>query len=408
MAFSTTRSASTARPKFRPVTRRTTPIQASLDNGLHFIATHCESVPERPAARRKARPADCRRTSASRSRSTRVNRVQPYSQRWTFDVQRTFFKDVLMVDAGYVGNKAIHLGVDRNINATPNQYLSTSPFRDQATINALSATVPNPFFGINPHLPEDHRRRRSAPAVSRIRRHHGDAADRLLLVSRIAGARREALRTALHVRRQLHILEEHGGHQFPERRRPGGEPLDQPAGSPAPAQHSTASWNCPFGRGKLVRQPLPRRVDAVVGGWQVNNIFTYQTGAPLGFGNIIFNGDLHDIPLSSGERSVNGGSTPRAGFVTASAQQLASNIRTFPKCLAGVRGDGQTDWNAVADQAFPIKERVNLEFRFEGYDIMNHPNFSDPNTTVTSCAFGTMTSQAGLSREFQGAMRLTF
>ena len=52
------------------------------------------------------------------------------------------------------GNKAIHLGVDRNINATPNQYLSTSPVRDQATINALSATVPNPFFGINPIYPK--------------------------------------------------------------------------------------------------------------------------------------------------------------------------------------------------------------------------------------------------------------
>ena len=39
---------------------------------------------------------------------------------------------------------------------------------------------------------------------------------------------------------------------------------------------------------------------------------------------------------------------------------------------------------------------------------MNHPNFSDPNTTPTSSAFGTVTSQAGLSREFQGAFKVTF
>ena len=54
------------------------------------------------------------------SRSS-VNRVQPYSQRWTFDVQRTFFKEFLL-DAAYVGNKAIHLPVDRNINATLRYY----------------------------------------------------------------------------------------------------------------------------------------------------------------------------------------------------------------------------------------------------------------------------------------------
>jgi hypothetical protein len=51
---------------------------------------------------------------------------------------------------------------------------------------------------------------------------------------------------------------------------------------------------------------------------------------------------------------------------------------------------------------------MKLEFRFEGYDILNHPNFTDPNTTVTSPAFGTVTSQAGLSREFQGALKLSF
>ena len=94
--------------------------------------------------------------------------------------------------------------------------------------------------------------------------------------------------------------------------------------------------------------------------------------------------------------------------LAASSQQPASNIRYFPKYLAGVRGDGQTMWNAGLSKQIPVRERAKLEFRFEGYDIMNHPNFSDPNTTVTNTAFGTVTSQAGLSREFQGALKLTF
>src|SRR5207302_755412 len=78
---------------------------------------------------------------------------QPYSQRWTLTVQRQLPGEFL-IEAGYVGNKAIHLPVDRNINATPNQYLSTSPFRDTPTINALSSQVNNPFFGLNPVYPQ--------------------------------------------------------------------------------------------------------------------------------------------------------------------------------------------------------------------------------------------------------------
>jgi hypothetical protein len=164
----------------------------------------------------------------------------------------------------------------------------------------------------------------------------------------------------------------------------------------------------PFGKGRPLASHLPGAVNALVGGWQVNTIFTYQSGAPLSFGNIIFLGDLHNIPLPSDRRSVNQWFNTNAGFEKASALQLASNIRTFPRYLAGVRGDGQTMWNAGVSKQFAIRERTKLELRFEGYDLMNHPNFSDPNTTVTSSAFGTVNGQAGLSREFQGAVKVTF
>jgi hypothetical protein len=73
-----------------------------------------------------------------------------------------------------------------------------------------------------------------------------------------------------------------------------------------------------------------------------------------------------------------------------------------------VRGDGQSIWNVSLVKYFPIKERMKLEFRAERYDAFNHPNLSDPNTTVTSTTLGTVTSQAGLSREFQGTLKLTF
>jgi hypothetical protein len=383
----------------------TTPIQASLDNGLHFIASTANPFPNGLQAPQGSSAGP--QTSLGQALTVYpVNRLQPYSQRWTFDVQRTLFKDFL-VDVGYVGNKAIHLGVDRNINATPNQYLSTSPVRDQATINALSATVPNPFYGINPIYPK-------TIAVSDLLRPYPQFGD--ITETQPLGY---SWYHALQVRGEKRFAQGYmigASYTFSKNMEAtsflnAADPAVNRAISSLDRPHRLnlqSIVELPFGRGRTFGSTMPRALDAVVGGWQVNNIFTYQSGDPLSFGNVIFNGNLHDIPLSSSARSANRWFNTAAGFVTASAQQLASNIRTFPKALAGVRGDGQTDWNLSLIKHFKFKERVNVEFRFEGYDIMNHPNFSDPNTTVTSSAFGTVTSQAGLSREFQGAIRLTF
>ncbi len=55
-------------------------------------------------------------------------------------------------------------------------------------------------------------------------------------------------------------------------------------------------------------------VSAFISGWQVSGIYTYQSGFPLAFGNIIFTGDLNDIPLPASERTVARWFNTDAGF----------------------------------------------------------------------------------------------
>jgi hypothetical protein len=383
----------------------TTPIQASLDNGLHFIATTANPFPNGLFAPQGS--SGGLQTNLGQSLTVYpLSRTQPYSQRWTFNVQRTVFKEFLL-DVGYVGNKAIHLGVDRNLNSIPNQYLSTSPVRDQATINALSATVPNPFYGINSIYPK-------TIAVSDLLRPYPQFGD-ITETQPLGYSWYHALQARAEKRfsrgYMLGASYTYAKNMEATSFLNGGDPAVNRSISALDRPHRLnlhSIFELPFGRGKALGADMPKVLNAAIGGWQLNTIFTYQSGSALGFGNVIFNGDLHNIPLASGDRSVNRWFNTAAGFVTASSQQLSSNIRTFPKALAGVRGDGQTAWNLSLIKHFKIGERVKLEFRFEGYDIMNHPNFSDPNTTVTSTAFGTVTSQAGLSREFQLALKMTF
>jgi len=382
-----------------------TPIQASLDNGLHFVATTANPFPNGLQAPVGA--AGGLTTNLGQPLTVYpVDRLQPYSQRWTFDIQRTVFKDFLL-DVGYVGNKAIHLGVDRNINAMPNQYLTRSVFRDNATITALGATVPNPFYGLNPVYPQ----KITVSDLLRPFPEFGDITETQPIgyswyhALQLRGEKRFSAGVSAGVSYTFSKNMDATGFLN------AADPVINRSISSLDRPHRFnlhAIVELPFGKGRKLASHLPTAVDYVIGGWQLNTIFTYQTGAPQSFGNIIFLGNLHDIPLSSDERSVSRWFNTDAGFVTASNQQPASNVRLFPKYLAGVRGDGQTVWNAGISKQIPIRERTKLEFRFEGYDVMNHPNFSDPNTTVTSSAFGTVTGQAGLSREFQGALKVTF
>src|SRR4051794_10991615 len=72
-----------------------------------------------------------------------------YMQRWQAGVQRQLASNML-VEVSYVGNRGTRLPVTRDLNAVPAQYLSTSPFRDQAAIDFLGASVPNPFYSLLP------------------------------------------------------------------------------------------------------------------------------------------------------------------------------------------------------------------------------------------------------------------
>jgi hypothetical protein len=149
-------------------------------------------------------------------------------------------------------------------------------------------------------------------------------------------------------------------------------------------------------------------VDFIAGGWQLNGIITFQSGAPLGFGNALFNGNIEDIALSKDERDVDQWFNVNAGFNRVPAQQLASNFRTFPLRFAGVRGDAQHRWDLSAIKNFRITEGTRLQFRAEAFNALNRPIFNNPNTTPTNSAFGRVTGTAAKSRTFQFALKLEF
>ncbi|MDZ7639971.1 MAG: TonB-dependent receptor [Bryobacterales bacterium] len=68
-----------------------------------------------------------------------------YMQRYSFGFQQQLPGGIL-VDTSYVGNRGTKLTVDRDYNAIPNSWLSTTGVRDDVTNNFLTFQVNNPFF----------------------------------------------------------------------------------------------------------------------------------------------------------------------------------------------------------------------------------------------------------------------
>lgn len=332
----------------------------------------------------------------------------PYSTRWQMSVQRELFPGVLL-ELGYMGNKAVKMPVDRNFNGTPLQYLSTSPVRDQATIDRLSANVPNPFAGLLPGTNING----SVVARSQL----------LAPFPQFVGANGVAGQAFTDGSSHFHALEARIEKRFSHgfltmvnfqkskliekrSRLNDWEPLLEKriAAEDRPYRLVwSGTYDLPFGTGKAFLKSANKLVNMAVGDWNLNLITTFTTGAPLSWGNVIYLGG----PLNLNPHAVDG-AFDVTQFNRVPAQQLASNRRTLPTRFANLRQDSvkQVDFSVI--KGFRITEQLKMTYRCEFFNSTNRAIFNAPDLSPTSSTFGRILGQANTPRRIQMALRLVF
>jgi hypothetical protein len=62
-------------------------------------------------------------------------------------------------------------------------------------------------------------------------------------------------------------------------------------------------YELPFGRGRRFLQNVNTAASYIVSGWQLSGVYPYQSGFPIGFGNIFFTGNFDDLDLPSDQRT---------------------------------------------------------------------------------------------------------
>ena len=169
-------------------------------------------------------------------------------------------------------------------------------------------------------------------------------------------------------------------------------------------------YELPFGRNRHYGANASGPVNALIGGWQFSGIYTYQSGFPIGFGNVIYTGNLDDIDLPASERTLTRWFNTD-GFNKVTAQQLASNVRTFPLRLANVRSDTVSNFDLSLIKNTSVVGKT-LELRFDALNALNHPLFPRAGiiTNPTAANFGaTVTSaQENYARRVQLSVKFLF
>ncbi|MBV9269198.1 MAG: TonB-dependent receptor, partial [Acidobacteriaceae bacterium] len=179
----------------------------------------------------------------------------------------------------------------------------------------------------------------------------------------------------------------------------------------------SGSYELPFGRGKQFGHNLNAVIDAVLGNWQINAYFTYQSGLPMNI--YMTNGTIAD-----GNQRPNVTGNPRSQY---SLQQVVAsggalnffNVSSFsnpgdemdgnePRFNDALRGDGIRDLDFSIFKNFSFRERYRLQLRAEFFNFTNTPRFTDPDTGFGDTNFGVITSQANQPRQAQMGARLTF
>lgn len=353
------------------------------------------------------------------------NPLQPYNQRWQLSLQREL-PGGFVTEVAYVGNRGTHVQIFRNINALPNQYLSTSLTRDQARINYLTANVPNPFAGMPQIDPGRRGTNVQRQVLLRPYPHFGD----LWTITNEGYSWYHGLQLEVEKRfsRGYTIQASYTFAKFME----ATQLLNQ--GDPRPTElisdmdrpHRFAVsgiYELPFGRGKALLSDAHSVVNHIIGNWQVSAYYQFQSGPPLGFNggdtnqapgtaNILFTGEYRNIRLSEDQQTILRWINTDAGFNRNPSEQLAWNLRTFPLRFPFIRGDKISNVDIGIIKKVRWGESKEFQFRGELLNAFNHPLLftGQVQTSPTAANFGQVTagSQENYPRRVQGTLKFVF
>lgn len=184
-----------------------------------------------------------------------------------------------------------------------------------------------------------------------------------------------------------------------------------------------AELQLPVGRGELIGSHMNHAVDALVGGWQLTTLATYQTGQPLPV--TISNARLADGNQRANVLCNNNGQSLTTGISihkAAEYQMSYINSNCFadpgdqqagdaPRYFSSLRSDGIHNFDISLERIYKFGKRGGqMEVHGDCLNCLNTERFGIPDFGYGSSTFGIINSTAGgaLPRNMQFGARYQF
>jgi hypothetical protein len=187
------------------------------------------------------------------------------------------------------------------------------------------------------------------------------------------------------------------------------------------------SYELPVGHNKLLFHSAGATVDKLISGWKLSGTVNAQTGQPF---SVTFNaaGSTAYPGLVSGRANRVAGAALYPSHKT-KAQWFNTAAFTCPSITDGsgnvlcganygnsgynmLRGPGFQDWDMSLQKNTRWHDRYNVQLRADAFNLFNHPNFSTPNSNISSSSVGKITSTASTptyqARTMEFAVKFSF
>ena len=288
-----------------------------------------------------------------------IERQNTRARRYAVSLQREL-PGRAVAEVAFVRNENYDVRVASvELNPVPREYLTTRNQRDPAVDSFLSAQVPNPFRGLLPGTGLN------GATVERQQLLRPFPHFTSLLSERYDG---EATYNSLQLRIERRFSQGYtvnGSYTFS--RLTEAVSLLNPTDSGLEHRRSrddyphrlviSGIYELPVGRGRRFLTDARGLLDALVGGWQVQGIYQYQSGRPLAWGNVAYFGDPDALRtnIDSGTVSTAGNPTPcgvrhEAVLLAGSRYPPSQQRPDVPVDAAGVPLAGDQPARSLGDQ----------------------------------------------------------
>jgi hypothetical protein len=173
-------------------------------------------------------------------------------------------------------------------------------------------------------------------------------------------------------------------------------------------------YDLPWGRGRRWGSDMPQGLDVAIGGWQFNNIVTWQSGPVF---NVTCNGgrvDLIGDPTPTAAQETQELELNRAAFRCAETRIFPGDMNSPHIGTLGrnvFRGRQQFYWDSSLFKNFPItaiSESFNIQFRLSAYNVLNRVNRSAPNGDINNAGDFARDISEQRRRQMEFSLKLIF